>query len=189
MTEDELQAWTRDWQSAAPDPGPLRRKASRELLWLRVIVAHDALGSLACLGVAAWFVLDEPDLLRLVIAGGLAVLGALGCVFTLQNWRGLWKDSVASARDYLAQARARSAARLRWIRFGGWLLVAEMLFFAVVIAWRWQAGVAAAKAGRALALLLVLFAVAGLFVVWLLRRERLNAAGLARMAADIEQEI
>jgi hypothetical protein len=188
MTEEEIKAWTRDWQSAATDPGPLGRKASRELLWLRVIVASDALGSLACLGVAAWFALDEPDLLRLVIAGGLAVLGALGCVFTLQNWRGLWQDSVASARDYLAQARARSAARLRWIRFGGWLLAAELLFFGIVIAWRWQAGVAAAKVGKALALLLVLFAVAGLCFGWLLRRERRNAAALERMAADLEQE-
>lgn len=188
MTEDELKAWARDWQSAAPDPGPLRRKASRELLWLRIIVASDALGSLGCLGVAAWFALHEPDLLRLVIAGGLAVVGALGCVFTLQNWRGLWQDSVASARDYLAQARARSAARLRWIRFGGWLLAAEILFFCVVIAWRWHAGVDPARVGKALALLLVLCAAAGIFLGWLLRRERRNAAALEHMAADIEQE-
>ena len=188
MTEDELEAWTRDWQSAALDPGPLRRKASRELLWLRVIVASDALGSLGCLGVAAWFVLVEPDLLRLVIAGGLAALGALGCVFTLQNWRGLWQDSVASATEYLAQARARSAARLRWIRFGVWLLAAEMIFFGAVIAWRWQAGVALDQVGKVVALLLIAGAAAGVFMRWLLVRERRHVAALERMAADLGQE-
>lgn len=189
MTEDELAAWSSAWRSHVPDLAPLHRRASREGLWLRVIVASDALGSLGCLAVAAWFVLDEPDLLRLVIAGGMAAIGALGCVFTLQNWRGLWQDSAASARDYLAQARARSAARLRWIRLGGWLLAAEMVFFLAVIAWRWQSGVDPARVGEALALLAALGLAAGIFVGWLLKRERRNAAALARMAADIEQEV
>lgn len=188
MADRELDDWVGAWQSNVPDLGPLRKRAAREGLWLRVIVASDALGSLGCLAVAAWFVLDEPDLLRLVIAGGLAALGALGCVFTLQNWRGLWQDGGASVRDYLAQARARSAARLRWIRLGGWLLGAETLFFGAVIAWRWQAGVDPARAGKALALLLALCTAAGIFLAWRLRRERRNAAALERMAADIEQE-
>ncbi|MCU0975197.1 MAG: hypothetical protein MUC71_02655 [Steroidobacteraceae bacterium] len=188
MSDRELDSWAGAWQSNVPDLGPLRKRAAREGLWLRVIVANDALGSLGCLAVAVWFVLDEPDLLRLVIAGGLAALGALGCVFTMQNWRGLWQDGAASVRDYLAQARARSAARLRWIRLGGWLLAAEMMFFGAVIAWRWQAGVDPGKAGRALVLLLVLCIAAGIFVGWLLRRERRNAAGLERMAAEIERE-
>lgn len=189
MTEDELAAWSSAWRSHVPDLAPLHRRASREGLWLRVIVASDALGSLGCLAVAAWFVLDEPDLLRLVIAGGMAAVGVLGCVFTLQNWRGLWQDNAASVRDYLAQARARSAARLRWIRLGGWLLAAELVFFGAVIAWRWQAGVDPAKAGKALALLAVLGLATGIFVGWLLRRERRNASALDRMAADIEQEV
>lgn len=188
MSEDELAGWADAWKAHVPDLAPLRRRAAREGIWLRVIVASDALGSLGCLAVAAWFVLDEPDLLRLVIAGGLTALGVLGCVFTLQNWRGLWQDSAASVRDYLVQARARSAARLRWIRLGGWLLAAETLFFGIVIAWRWQAGVGPDKALKALVLLLALCAAAGVFLVWLLRRERRNAEALGRIATDIGQE-
>lgn len=189
MTEDELRAWAGDWQANVPDLAPLRKRASRELTWLKVIVANDALGSVGCLAVAAWFALDGPDPLRLVLAAGMAVVGVLGCVFTLQNWRGLWQDSAVSARDYLAQARARSAARLRWIRLGGWLLAAEMLFFGAVIAWRWQAGVDPVKAVKALALLAALGVAVGIFFGWLLRRERRNAAMLDGMAADIEQEV
>ena len=61
---------------------------------------------------------------------GIAVLTVVVLAFSVINWRGSFASHRASATDFLALALARSRARLRYIRFGGWLLVADVVVIA-----------------------------------------------------------
>lgn len=188
MTDEELKAWSGAWQATVPDTEPLQKRTHRELFWLRVIVAGDILGCLACLGVAAWWLLFDFSPLNAALAALFIVIGVIGLAFTAQNWRGVWRAAGESAHDYLALSLRRSDARVRWARFGGWLLAGEALFFIALIAWRWHQTGDAGRMLQATALVTVLFALVGAWLVRFLRREQRRRATLEALAEQLDRE-
>jgi hypothetical protein len=63
-------------------------------------------------------------------AAGIVVLTVVALAFITLNWRGSFRGERASAADFLALALARSRARLRYLRFGWWLLAADLVVIA-----------------------------------------------------------
>lgn len=188
MTDEDLKAWSGAWQATVPDTEPLRRRTHRELFWLRVIVAGDLLGCLACLGVAAWWLLFDFDALNAALAVLFIVIGVAGLAFTAQNWRGVWRAAGESAHDYLALSLRRSDARLRWARFGGWLLGGEALFFIALIGWRWHDGGEPQRMLTAAILVTVLFGLVGAWLVRFWRREKRRRSALEALAEQLDRE-
>ena len=188
MTDEDLKAWSGAWQATVPDTEPLRRRTHRELFWLRMIVAGDVLGCLACLGVAAWWLLFDFSPMNAALAVLFIVIGVVGLAFTAQNWRGVWRAAGESAHDYLALSLRRSDARLRWARFGGWLLGGEALFFIVLIGWRWREGGDPQHMATAAVLVTLLFGLVGAWLVRFWRREQRRRSTLEALAEQLDRE-
>jgi hypothetical protein len=188
MTDEELKAWAGTWQASVPDTGSLRRRTSRELFWLKVIVAGDLVACIACLCVAAWWLVFDFDALNAALAGLFIVIGLVGLAFTAQNWRGVWQAAGENASDFIALSLRRIAARMRWAWFGGWLLGGELLFFIALIAWRWHTGGDPGRMLFATLLVAILFTLVGAWLLRFWRRERRRRAALEQVAAQLQKE-
>lgn len=138
MTDTEWNELRHEWAqgtgetaSAARARTEARRRGRAQLLWLAAqIVVYATLAGL----VTGW-ALHTPRPVAIVAAGAtwLFVLAGLGGELVAR--RGLWRTAASSTRDFLDITARRCRARLRLLRLGTFLLLAQILFFVPWIAW------------------------------------------------------
>lgn len=180
MTDRELERWTDAWhQSAAPLPD-LVRMARRERRLLSVWIATDWAVGVALLGFAAWIWFAVGTPVMRFAAAGIVLLTVAALAFTMLNWRGSFAGERASARDFLALAERRSQARLRYIRFGWWVLAADLIVIAGAMLLEFR-DEGAARLPAMLAMAALATAAAAAILFWWGRRERRRADRLAAM--------
>lgn len=184
MTDRDLDRWAAAWRGDGPAPADLPRLAGRERRWLIVFVAADWLVGAALLAFAAWlwFAIGTP-IMRFAGAG-IALLTIAALAFTLVNWRGSLVGEAASATDFLALAIRRSRARRRYIRFGWWVLGADIVVIAgaMLLEYRDEGG---GRLPAMLAMATLATAAAAAILLWWGRRERRRGERLAAMREAI----
>jgi len=189
MTDQDLDRWTTAWREGAPPAADLARLAKRERRVLMAWIALDWVVGTGLLGFAAWiwFAIGTP-VMRFAAVGIVALTVAV-LAFTFVNWRGSLAGDHAAASDFLALALLRSRARLRYIRFGWWVLAADLVVIAGAIALEIR-DEGAARLPGILAMTVAATAVAAGILFWWGRREHRRAERLAGMqralAADME---
>lgn len=184
MIDQELKRWTAAWREETPAPADLPRLAERERRLLVAWIAIDWVVGLFLLGFAAWiwFAIGTP-VMRLA-AVGIVLLTIAALAFTVVNWRGSLAGESASATDFLALALKRSRARLRYIRFGWWVLAADVAVIAgaALVELRDEG---AARIPAMLGMAAAATAAAAAVFYWWGRRERRRAERLAAMRQAI----
>lgn len=189
MTDPDLDRWTTEWQQGAPQALDLVRMARRERRLLLTWIAVDWIFGAAGFAFAAWlwFTLATP--MARFAAAGISVLVVVALVFTIVNWRGVLAGDRASNAEFLALAMARSRARLRYIRFGWWLLAADVVVIAGALALEVR-DQGTARLPGIIALTAAVTAVAAVILWWWGGRERRRMERLAAMqqALGAEQE-
>jgi len=180
MIDQELERWNATWREGAPAPVNLPSLAERERRLLVAWVAIDWVVGLFLLGFAAWiwFAIGTP-VMRFA-AVGIALLTIAALAFTVVNWRGSLAGESASATDFLALALNRSRARLRYIRFGWWVLAADVAVIAGA-AFVELRDEGAARIPAMLGMAAAATAAAASVLYWWGRRERRRAERLATM--------
>lgn len=180
MTDQELDRWTAAWREGAPPPPDLARMARRERRLLFIWIAIDWVAGAALLGFAAWiwFAIGTP-VMRFA-AAGIVLLTIAALAFTVVNWRGSLAGERASTSDFLALAERRSRARLRYIRFGWWVLAADLVVIAgaALLELRDEG---AARLPAMISMAALATAAAAAILYWWSRRERRRAGRLAAM--------
>ena len=187
MSDQELERWMTAWQDGTPPAGGLARMAQRERRLLTAWIALDWVVGAGLLAFAAWiwFAIGTP-VLRFA-AVGIVLLTIAVLAFTIVNWRGSLRGDRASATDFLELALRRSRARLRYIRFGWWVLASDL----VVIAGAFVLEVrdeGAARLPVMLASATVATAVAAAVLWWWGRRERRRAERLTAIRHALNPE-
>lgn len=180
MTDQDLDRWTAAWREGTPSTMDLPRLANRERRLLLAWVITDWAVGLALLGFAAWlwFAIGTPVLRFAAI--GIVLLTIAALAFTLVNWRGSLAAEAASATDFLALALRRSRARLRYIRFGWWVLAADVVVIAGAMVLEYRDD-GAARLPAMLSMAALATAGAAAILLWWGRRERRRAGRLAAM--------
>jgi len=188
MSDQDMERWTNAWRN---DPqavtADLARLARRERRMLYAWIAFDWLVGIGLLGFAVWMWLAIGTAPVGFAAIGIWVLTFVVLGFTVINWRGMLAADRDSATEFLAYAIRRSQARLRYIRFGWKILVADIIVVAGAMALEYRdegpdrlpvmlASLAAATGSVALVLL------------WWDRRERRRAQRLAAMQRSMAQD-
>jgi hypothetical protein len=187
VTDPDFDRWSADWRVGVPAPGELARMAHREQRLLRSWIALDWLAGAGLIIFAAWLWIDDGTPVMRFAAAGIVVLTLAALAFTFRNWRGMLGGERASAADFLALAIARSRARLRYVRFGWWVLAADV----VVIAGTFLTEARHEGLARLPTMLASAAAAVTLAAVILLlwgRRERRRAARLAAMQRALQAE-
>lgn len=189
MSDQDMERWANAWrndpQAATAD---LARLARRERRMLYAWIAFDWLVGIGLLGLAVWMWLEIGTAPVGFAAIGIWVLTFVVLGFTVINWRGMLAADRDSAAGFLAYAIRRSQARLRYIRFGWKILVADIVVVAGAMALEYRdegpdrlpvmlASLAAATASVALVLL------------WWSRRERQRAQRLDAMQRAMGQDM
>jgi hypothetical protein len=126
MKDQDIDRWAADWREGAPAHADLADMARRERRQIAAWVAIDWIVGAALLGFAAWLWFDDGSPVMRFAAAGIVLLTIAALAFTTLNWRGSFRGDRASAADFLALAVRRSRARLRYIRFGWWVLAADL---------------------------------------------------------------
>ena len=130
MSDPDIDRWSENWREGAPPAGDLVKMAHRERRLLALWIAADWIVGAGLIAFAAWlWIVDGSPVMRFA-AGGIVVLTLIALAFTTINWRGSFGAERASAADFLALAIGRSRARLRYIRFGWWILAADLALIA-----------------------------------------------------------
>ncbi|HVS66141.1 MAG TPA: hypothetical protein VMT85_21865 [Thermoanaerobaculia bacterium] len=142
---DELEASWRGGETARADSttaiDELGARVRRQSRSLRLVALSETLVSVAFLAVAARMVAAPgAGLFEWITAIGIALVVAIAGAFALVNRRGMWRSVAQTPEAYLDLLRRRSAARLRSLRFGGWLLLTETLAFCAWIPFAVDAG-------------------------------------------------
>ena len=130
MTDHDIDRWAADWRGNPPPVTDLARMARRERRVIHAWIALDWLVGAALLAFAAWLWFDDGSPAMRFAAGGIATLTVAALAFVTHNWRGSLVADRASAANFLEQAERRSRARLRYVRFGWWVLVADLVVIA-----------------------------------------------------------
>lgn len=127
MTDPEIERWTTAWHAGTPAAAGLAVKARRERRWLFAWIAADWIAGIALFAFAAWLWIADGSAVMRFTAAAIVVLTVAALAFTAWNWRGSLTDEQASAAEFLALAERRSRARLRYVRFGWWVLAADLV--------------------------------------------------------------
>jgi hypothetical protein len=187
MTDRDIDRWSANWREAAPAAADLAAMARREARTLAAWIALDWIVGAGLLAFAGWlWFVDGSPVMRFA-AAGIVVLTAVALAFTMLNWRGSFRGDRASVADFLTLALARSRARLRYLRFGWWLLAADL----VVIAGAFLIEVrdeGLARLPGMLASAALATAAAAVVLVVLGRRERRKQERLAEMQRAMQTE-
>jgi len=189
MTDQDLDRWTAEWKQGAAPAADLVRMARRERRLLLAWIAVDWIFGAAGLAFAAWmwFAIGTPTMRFAAV--GIAILVVAVLAFTVVNWRGVLAVDRDNNRDFIALAMARCRARLRYIRFGWKVLVADL----VVVAGAMLLEVRDEGTDRLFGVILMAAAAtaaAAGILWWWSRRERRRLERLAAMqrALGAEQE-
>lgn len=187
MTDPDIDRWSANWREDTPAPADLARMARREQRLLKAWISLDWIFGAGLLGFAAWlWIADGTPVMRFA-AAGIVVLTLVALAFTTLNWRGSLRGDRASAADFLALAVARSRARLRYVRFGWWVLAADLVVIAgaFLIEARDEG---LARLPTMLASAAVAVGLAAAVLAWWGRRERRRAAHLAAMQQALQAD-
>jgi hypothetical protein len=131
MSDEDIDRWASAWRDGTkPAAADLARMARRERRQLGAWIALDWVVGAGLLAFAAWLWFDDGTPVMRFAAAGIAVLTVVALAFTTINWRGSLRGMGAAATDFLALARARSEARRRYVRFGWWVLAADLAVIA-----------------------------------------------------------
>lgn len=188
MTDQDLDRWTSAWRDGTPPAEGLARMAQRERRLLTAWIAFDWVVGAGLLAFAAWiwFAIGTPVMRFAAI--GIVLLTVAVLAFTVVNWRGTLAGDRASAADFLGLAIRRSRARLRYIRFGWWVLTADLVVIAGAFALEIQDEGLARLPGM-LAATTVATAAAAAVLLWWGRRERRRAGRLAAMQQALNADL
>ena len=187
MTDRDIERWTAEWRAGAPPVADLARMAKRERRLLTAWIAFDWLVGAGLLAFAAWLWLELRTPAMGIAAIGIAVLTIVVLAFTIVNWRGVLRGDRASATDFIALAMKRSEARLRYIRFGWRILVADLVVIAGAMALEVRDEGLTRLPGMLLSTI-VATAGAAAILAWWGRRERRRAERLAAMQRAMQSE-
>jgi len=180
MSDQELERWTAAWRAGSAAAPDLAVKARRERAWLFAWIASDWIVGIALLGVAAWLWISDGTTVMRFAAAGIVVLTVAALAFTTWNWRGSLAEEQASAAEFLALAERRSRARLRYVRFGWWVLAADLIIIAGAH-WLMYVEEGAERLPAMFGMTIVAFAAAAAVLTWWGRREQRRAQRLAAM--------
>lgn len=185
MSDPDLERWTAAWRAGAPDAAGLAGKARRERRWLLVWITADWTAGLALIGFAAWLWFADGSLVMRFAAAGIVVLTVAALAFTTWNWRGSLAEDHASAARFLALAEKRSRARLRYVRFGWWVLAADLIVIAGAHLLLFL-DEGPARLPAMMGMTVVAVAAAAAILAWWGKRERRRAERLADLRRAIE---
>ncbi len=187
MSDQDIDRWTAAWRAGAPPTADLARMARRERRLLTAWIALDwTVGAgLLAFAVWVWFAIGTP--VTRFAAAGIVLLTAAVLAFTIVNWRGSFAGDRASASAFLALALARSRARLRYIRFGWWVLAADLAVIGGAVALEIR-DEGAARLPGILAMAALATALAAGILLWWGRRERRRAERLAAMQQAMQPQ-
>lgn len=179
MTDQELERWTAAWRAGTPVADfPL--KARRERRWLFAWIAMDWTAGVGLVAFAAWLWIADGSTVMRFTAAAIVVLTAAALAFTTWNWRGSLAEEQASTREYLELAERRSRARLRYVRFGWWVLAADLVVIAAAHVLLYLDEGARRLPGM-IAMTAAAIAAAAALLWWWQRRERRRAQRLAAL--------
>ena len=182
MTDRDIDRWAADWRDDPKSAGAdLARLARRERRILFAWIAMDWIAGAGLLAFAAWLWFDDGSPVMRFAAGGIVALTIAALAFVTYNWRGSLAPDRASAADFLALAGRRSRARLRYIRFGWWILAADLVVIAGAALIEFRAD-GAARLPSMLGMAALATAAAALVLFTWGRRERRRVARLAALA-------
>lgn len=187
MTDQDIDRWSADWREGLTAASDLARMAKRERRLLAAWIAFDWLvgAGLIVFAVWMWFAIGTP-VMRFA-AAGIVALTVAALAFTTVNWRGSFAADRASAVDFLAQALERSRARLRYVRFGWWVLAADLVVIAGAVALEIRDEGMARIPGMLTMAALATLAAAGV-LAWWGQRERRRAERLAAMQTALRPD-
>jgi hypothetical protein len=180
MNDQDIDRWTAAWREGTPPKADLASMARRERRLLMAWIAFDWLVGAGLFAFAAWIWLSIGTPAMGLAAIGIAVLTVVVLAFSIFNWRGSLAGDRESAAGFLALAVRRSQARLRYIRFGWRILIADLVVVAGVVWLETRDGGMARLPGILLSFAVATAAAAGV-LWWWGRRERKRAARLAAM--------
>jgi hypothetical protein len=188
MSDPDMDRWASAWrddpQAATAD---LARLARRERRTLYAWIALDWAVGAGLLVFAVWMWLAIGTAPVGFAAIGIWVLTIVVLGFTVINWRGMLAADRSSAAEFLAYAVRRSQARLRYIRFGWKILVADIIVVGGAMALEYRDD----GPDRLPVMLASLAAATGsvaLLLLWWGRRERRRAERLAAMQRAMTQD-
>jgi hypothetical protein len=187
MTDHDIDRWAADWRGNPPPAADLARMARRERRVIHAWIAMDWIVGAGLLAFAAWLWFDDGSPTMRFAAGAIAALTVAALAFATYNWRGSLAADRESAADFLVQAQRRSRARLRYVRFGWWVLVADL----VVIAGAVSIEVRDEGPERMLPMLAMAALATGAAAVvlwWWERREKRRAKRLSALAKAIRND-
>ncbi|MGH8197670.1 MAG: hypothetical protein ACRETI_05835 [Steroidobacteraceae bacterium] len=187
MTDQDIDRWTAAWQSGAPPTADLARMAQRERRILTAWIALDWTVGAGLIAFAAWLWFAVGTPVTRFAAAGIAVLTVVVLAFTVVNWRGSFAGDRASAADFLGLALARSRARLRYIRFGWWVLAADLVVIAGAVGLEIR-DEGAARLPGILAMVALATAVAAGILLWWGQRECRRAQKLGAMQRAMQPD-
>jgi len=187
MSDQDIDRWTAAWRAGAAPTADLARMARRERRLLTAWVALDWSVGAGLFAFAAWLWIAVDTPVARFAAIGIAALTVVVLAFTIVNWRGSFAGDRASASDFLALALTRSRARLRYIRFGWWVLAADLAVIGGAVALEIR-DEGAARLPGILALAALATAVAAGILLWWGRRERRRAERLAAMQRAMQPQ-
>jgi len=180
MSDPDLDRWTAAWRAGTPDAAGLAGKARRERRWLLAWIAGDWVVGLGLIGFAGWLWFADGSPTMRFAAAGIVVLVTAALAFTTLNWRGSLAGDRASAAEFLELAERRSRARLRYVRFGWWVLAADLVVIAGAHGFVY-AEEGAARLPEMIAMSTAAILAAAAILWWWGRRERRRAERLAAM--------
>ena len=187
MSDRDMDRWAADWRANPPASADLSRMARREKRLLTAWIALDWVVGAGLIAFAAWLWLDDGTPVMRFAAGGIVVLTLAALAFSTINWRGKLSGEGASATEFLALARTRSEARRRYIRFGWWVLAADLVVIAgtLMIELRDEG---TARLPTMLTMTVLATGAAALILYAWGRRERRRAERLAAMQRAMTQD-
>jgi hypothetical protein len=130
MTDQDIDRWSANWREGGPATADLAAMARREARQLGAWIALDWIVGAGLLAFAGWLWFADGSPVMRFAAAGIAVLTVVTLAYTTLNWRGSFRGNRASAADFLTLALARSRARQRYLRFGWWVLAADLVVIA-----------------------------------------------------------
>ncbi|MGQ0384436.1 MAG: hypothetical protein ACT4UP_07150 [Gammaproteobacteria bacterium] len=189
MSDPDLDRWTAAWRQGTPDAAGLAGKARRERRWLLAWIAGDWAAGVGLVGFAGWLWFADGSTTMRFAAAGIVVLVVAALAFTTLNWRGTLANERASAAEFLALAERRARARLRYVRFGWWVLAADLVVIAGAC-WFLYLEEGAARLPKMAGMAVAAILAAAAILWWWSRRERRRAERLAALrravAANLE---
>jgi hypothetical protein len=139
--DSEMETWREAWKCPEETPGQpgildIRREVRRKEFRLRALHLLEFAWALFLLAFSYVVAQRYPSRGTLLWALVIWVLTVLAAGYSLWNWRLLWTAETRSAREYAQIYEKYCVAGLRHIRFGCYLLAANLAIAIPWISWK-----------------------------------------------------